>query len=127
MKMRTWWIALALTTCLAGCSDDTDDLALKQTEQSGAQVLKAIKSFREETGSYPKSLDRLVPSFLSEIPQPAWGLQRWTYNTTEDWFTLSVHEAARSGAGSARWFVFQSWCPEHGCSWCPEHGWEFID
>lgn len=111
MKLYSLLLALAMSASLGACNHDS---ALQQTEQCGDLVVNAIESFRGETGFHPKSLDHLVPKYLRKVPQPAWGLKQWIYETWEDQFVLYVHESAKTGDGSAHWFAYESECPEQG-------------
>ena len=42
-------------------------------------MVGALEAYHSERGTYPPSLDELVPDYLPSVPDPAWGLGRWTY------------------------------------------------
>jgi len=47
----------------------------------GGKVIQAIEAYKTAKGSYPGSLDDLTPEFISQIPLPHWGVDRWDYAT----------------------------------------------
>ena len=61
--------------------------------QTATKVLLALKSFRQERGSYPDRLRHLVPDFFEEVPHPRIGLIRneddeFTYTNLGDSYLL---------------------------------------
>ena len=52
---------------------------LEQSKQRGAVIVEALERHRAASGSYPETLEALVPSYIAEIEPPTWGLRRWRY------------------------------------------------
>ncbi len=57
------------------------------------QVLDALETYKKDNGTYPDSLDALVPKYLSEIPRPEIGLirdedDRFSYSNYGDSYAL---------------------------------------
>jgi hypothetical protein len=57
------------------------------------QVLDALESYKKENGTYPDSLDALVPKYLAAIPRPEIGLirdedDRFSYSNYGDSYAL---------------------------------------
>ena len=82
-----------------------DQGSLEESKRRGAVLVEAIEAHRAAAGSYPDSLEQLVPARLEVIEPPTWGLQRWRYRRllpqTEqaagrEFFQLSV-AASESG------------------------------
>jgi hypothetical protein len=106
-----WLRALPIAMALCGCHDQE---ALARTERHGNTIVAAIESYRESQGTYPRALSDLVPTCLPEIPKPEWGLEKWSYESWEDGFTLGVYESARTGDGNAHYFMY---VPGTGWMW----------
>jgi len=64
----------------------------RDVEALGNQLVVAIETFHRDNGSYPISLESLLPRYVSSIPQPAWGVGTWTYRPTGAEYLLVVHE-----------------------------------
>lgn len=60
-----------------------DEADIDRTRMQGSDIVQALERYRSDEGSYPASLDALVPAYLADIPQPAWG-EEWTYRTFSD-------------------------------------------
>lgn len=61
------------------------------TEQRAAQIQEAIESHHAETGSYPSSLEDLIPGQLWRIPLPMiMPEQNWCYEAGPDYYRLGV-------------------------------------
>ena len=57
------------------------------------QVLDALESYKKENGTYPDSLDALVPKYLAQVPRPEIGLirdedDRFSYSNYGDSYAL---------------------------------------
>jgi len=63
--------------------------------QIGDQVVQALEAYHFAYGSYPTSLEKLSPDFITEIPKPDWGVGSWFYRSGgglyPDEFVLSVY------------------------------------
>jgi len=59
----------------------------------------AIKAFKNETGSYPSSLDDLVPKYLSSIPIDSFDGKSLKYSATKK-IIYSVGEDLEDSSGS---------------------------
>jgi type II secretory pathway pseudopilin PulG len=56
-----------------------DDGRLEESKVRGAAIVTALGAYRAERGTYPETLQELVPRYLAEVEPPTWGLERWTY------------------------------------------------
>lgn len=56
-----------------------DEGRLEQSKERGAQIVAALMSYQAEHGTYPATLEALVPVHLDSVPQPTWGLAEWGY------------------------------------------------
>lgn len=56
-----------------------DEGRLEESKNRGAPIVAALGAYHAEQGTYPETLDELVPRHLAGIEPPTWGLERWTY------------------------------------------------
>lgn len=56
-----------------------DQGELEESKERGAVIVDALQAYRAQTGTYPESLEELVPVHLPEVAPPTWGLERWRY------------------------------------------------
>jgi hypothetical protein len=56
-----------------------DEGSLEASKERGAVVVDALERHRTAAGTYPESLEQLVPQYLDSIAPPSWGQQRWRY------------------------------------------------
>lgn len=63
-------------------------------QQPGNAIIAALQRYRSEQGSYPVSLEELVPRYLDDMPQPLWGERKWRYLREGEVFHLKVGEDA---------------------------------
>ena len=54
----------------------------QQGQENAAGLITALEQYKTEAGNYPPSLELLVPTYLSDIPQPAQGWQ-YQYQSLE--------------------------------------------
>ena len=52
---------------------------VQRTIASGDTIVSALYAFQKETGSFPDSLDELVPAYLQKIPAPSVPRYKWEY------------------------------------------------
>lgn len=55
----------------------------KASERRAAPIIAALEACRRQTGEYPASLEALQPRFITDLPEPAFGLllpYRYHYN-----------------------------------------------
>jgi hypothetical protein len=74
-----------------------DEGRLEESKERGAVIVQGLESYHARHGTYPESLDDLVPDHAPGIEPPTWGLERWRYRrfTPED-----VAAAAAAAADS---------------------------
>ena len=93
-------ILVALAVVAAGAAvyayAHRDEAEIEQTKAQGSAIVAALESHRAREGSYPTSLEALVPADLEVLPAPAWGDQ-WTYRTFDDARYCELY--VRSGDG----------------------------
>ena len=73
-----------------------DAAEIEQTKAQGTAIVTALESHRAREGSYPASLEMLVPVHLEALPAPAWGDQ-WTYRTFDDGRYCELYVRAGDG------------------------------
>jgi hypothetical protein len=79
-----------------------DQGPLEESKARGAEVVRALTAYHQDHGTYPEELDALVPDYLSEVPQPTWGLERWRYRRfTPDMVTGAAVMAPADPAAAA--------------------------
>jgi hypothetical protein len=68
----------------------------------GDEVVAGLMAYKQDHGTYPATLEELVPQYLPAVPKPPLGQQKWEYELTPDnaeLFNLHVlRTSARSGA-----------------------------
>lgn len=77
--------------CSCGCGSVAHEAgapltpsAVADSKRSGSQIARALKSYYDDHGNYPKQLSDLVPKHIASIQPPAAGVPRWFYETSED-------------------------------------------
>jgi len=78
-----------------GCAPRKWDLG--KTKQAGNAVVQGVEKYHADQGSFPAQLDDLCPKYLTEIPEPRWGLGKWEYKADKKGFDLRVNESTRTG------------------------------
>ena len=66
---------------LSGCHYAWTESNIDATEKKGDLVIAALESYYSTHNEYPRTLKKLVPKYLSEIPSPAIGGLDWKYET----------------------------------------------
>lgn len=56
---------------------------IETAKAQGAQIVDALEAYRAAEGSYPETLDALVPGYLPRLDPPAWGME-WEYRRREE-------------------------------------------
>lgn len=54
-----------------------------ETEQRGNEITIALDKFKDDKGNYPKQLDELIPTYLTEIKKPVLWNKEWVYHHTQ--------------------------------------------
>ena len=59
---------------------------------TGNIIVRALKKYEQNEGTYPSNLQSLVPKYIERIPKPNWGVNYWDYTITKEGngFALSV-------------------------------------
>ena len=65
-----------LLVAIFGSSRIAATLQRTARDQTALDVLVALEAYKQSRGSYPETLDELVPDFVAEVPRPAIGLYR---------------------------------------------------
>jgi len=69
------------------------------THKRGQAIVNALEKYKKDNNSYPEALEKLLPSYLKEIPQTRMGLGgkfNYTFHGEGKYFTLDFPCAARS-------------------------------
>ena len=61
------------------CRSDWSTAAINESIATGTTLAAALEKYRADNGSYPPTLDQLVPKYVPEIRPPRAGNQRWVY------------------------------------------------
>jgi hypothetical protein len=56
--------------------------------RNGQAIVQALEQYHEKTGTYPKSLEELVPTYLNPLPTEPKTIWGWLYTSSDDDFTL---------------------------------------
>ena len=54
-----------------------------ECQRRGDLIIEALLQYKNDYGSYPETLDKLVPKYIDEIPKLP-DYNRWSYNVNED-------------------------------------------
>ncbi|MEX1184483.1 MAG: hypothetical protein WEF86_14825 [Gemmatimonadota bacterium] len=85
MTRKLPWAEIVVTMLAVGAGlavylyAHRDGAQLEESKQHGTEIVRALADYAAERGTYPVSLDELVPQHLPAVPQPTWGLRRWSY------------------------------------------------
>ena len=118
MKRRAI-LVLALLLLASGCRE-TPDPRPAALKQELAKIRAAIQRHRADTGSYPASLQALVPKYLPSIPNdPITNAQSWRVITEESVQPSSDFQTAPSEATAPVVIDVQSGAPGADSSGTP--------
>jgi hypothetical protein len=84
-----WVFALALAANILGMFVLIE--IQKGDEQTARQLVAALDRYRGATGTFPASLEALVPEYVSALPPTPWGQRtsRYLYRKENDQFRLA--------------------------------------
>ncbi len=82
-----------LLVAIFGSSRIAATLQRAARDRTALDVLVALETYKRDRGSYPETLDELVPDFVPEVPRPAIGLirdedDRFAYSNYGDSYAL---------------------------------------
>ena len=63
---------------LGGCSGWSDK-KVEESKRRGADIIKALEEYKNDTSTYPKTLTDLVPKYVKDILPPVAGNGHWGY------------------------------------------------
>lgn len=69
--------AVLLTT--PGCKN-WSDRKVAESQKRGDQIVLALKAYKQDSGLFPESLDKLKPKYVDAIQPPTAGNRRWIYD-----------------------------------------------
>ncbi len=76
-----------------------------ESELIGSRIVRALEQHRVRKGTYPSSLDELVPTYLPVIEPPVAGDRRWGYQSRSSGYGFSLWFSVKNGLES---YVFRS-------------------
>ena len=76
---RSGWLTLCVIVGLCSSCGNWSSGQVEETKRRGDVVREALSHYRKEIGTYPISLERLVPKYLDQVPAPSVGNKKWTY------------------------------------------------
>jgi hypothetical protein len=88
---------------------------LERITQQARPLIKAIESFGEEEGRYPKELSELLPDYLQAIPRTgAVGYPNFRYTLAGSNTLFRSYELlVKTPVGGINWDVFVFWPENH--------------
>ena len=104
--------SIVLGLLLAGCSDERQTTSGEDFRRGDA-IIAALEKYRKTRGTYPDTLDALVPNYLPAVQEPDYGERRWDYVPHNEKGTYGLFMWRRDKAG-------------YGYN-VPEPKWEYID
>ena len=72
--------SIVIGLLLTECSDERQT-ASGGDFQRGDAIIVALEKYRTDHGTYPDTLDALVPKYLPAVQEPDYGERRWVYIT----------------------------------------------
>ncbi|MDH5716292.1 MAG: hypothetical protein OEZ22_01490 [Spirochaetia bacterium] len=66
------------------------DRKIKNSIVTGYEIISAVKRYHKEKGEFPRSLDELMPEYISKIKNPQAGEKEWKYIKKNDSFYLGI-------------------------------------
>lgn len=113
---RLPWAEIVVTALAIGAGAGVyawahrDSPRLAETKVLGTEVVAALEAYRSDEGTYPASLDDLAPEYLAAVPDPVWGLGRWSYQR----YSPSRADSARDAAANVVYFSLAVAASESG-------------
>ena len=92
-------ISVILVAAISGCSNGNwSDDKVKDSQVRGDRIASALNQHYTDKGSFPATLEDLVPDYIQEIEPPLAGNQRWKYNVIDSGsdFTLIFEDNSSS-------------------------------
>jgi hypothetical protein len=74
---------LLLVSCL-GCNRGWNDRVIAESKATGDGIIDKLSKYQRDHGSYPASLEALVPKYMESVPLPVAGERRWIYVMFDD-------------------------------------------
>jgi hypothetical protein len=68
-------VMLLAVSCL-GCNRDWNNRVIAQSKATGDGIIDKLTNYQRDRGSYPASLEALVPQYMESIPLPLQGSGR---------------------------------------------------
>lgn len=106
-KLPVTEIVVVLLALLAGAGvywwAHRDQGSLEQSKEVGAAIVEGLEMYRARHGTYPATLEELVPEYIPRVEPPTWGLERWRYRrfTPDDIAAAAAMAASPPGAAPA--------------------------
>lgn len=72
--------------------------ATAEVTKKGAMIILSLEDFKSDKGTYPLSLEDLIPKYFISVPRVNFGTRKWEYNSGKDTFSLYVRRR-NSGYG----------------------------
>ena len=69
LLIRNFLIAFSLIVFCMSCNNTSSEKVYEAIKR-GDKIISALESFYKEDGTYPKSLQDLVPNYISLLPNP---------------------------------------------------------
>jgi hypothetical protein len=94
-------LAIAIVQGICGCNNSRwTSEKINVSKQTGASIIQALAAYNAKYGTYPASLDKLVPEQLADIQSPVAGERQWHYEISKDghWYHLSFTDGAKHPA-----------------------------
>ncbi len=84
--------------------------SLEMSISRANEIAYALKSFKKENGSYPNTLEELVPKYIPQLLLPKVGkIKKWNYSKTEKGFYLEFGNSTLTEPVAGRTEEDKSW------------------
>ena len=93
-KVNAISILTIVSIAVLGTGSMTINFQGRVTQERANQLLVIIKKYRYDNGSYPSNLNELMPAYLDNIPESAYGFfddEEITYSHNDKYFFLSYY------------------------------------
>jgi hypothetical protein len=74
-------ITVVVWLCSLASCVNWSDADVAETKRRGDLVRQALEQYRSRTGTFPRELQSLVPTYIDTIPKPRVGRKVWKYET----------------------------------------------
>jgi hypothetical protein len=91
---------------------------IAESKRRGESIAKAVRAFKADHGDFPEALGDLLPRYMSSVPAPVAGSEKWVYRVYKDEGTFMLqfgvpssvdptflYPSCKYGSRSGRWYT----------------------